>query len=123
MSLSKFYNWRKRYGKQNEHNASIPRDHWLTAEEKRAILDYERQYPLKGYRRLAFMMLDAGGSRCVRQLVARSIHRTTHGCHCWLAQQCPVWEPVALCGSRWEGVGSVGAEKRFPRSHLKISRV
>jgi putative transposase len=58
ISLSKFYDWRKRYGKMNEHNASIPRDHWLTEEEKRAILDYEREYPLEGYRRLTFMMLD-----------------------------------------------------------------
>jgi len=58
ISLSKFYDWRKRYGKVNEHNAKIPRDHWLTDEEKRAILDYEREYPLEGYRRLTFMMLD-----------------------------------------------------------------
>ena len=27
--------------------------------EKKAILDFEQQYPLEGYRRLAFMMLDA----------------------------------------------------------------
>ena len=58
ISLSKFYDWRKRYGKVNEHNACIPRDHWLTEEEKQAILEYERAYPLEGYRRLAFMMLD-----------------------------------------------------------------
>jgi len=58
ISLSKFYDWRKRYGKVNEHNARVPRDHWLTDEEKRAILDYEREYPLEGYRRLTFMMLD-----------------------------------------------------------------
>jgi transposase InsO family protein len=58
ISLSKFYDWRKRYGKVNEHNASVPRDHWLTDEEKQAILDYERENPLEGYRRLAFMMLD-----------------------------------------------------------------
>jgi len=58
ISLSKFYDWRKRYGKVNEHNARIPRDHWLTDDEKQAILDYERQYPLEGYRRLTFMMLD-----------------------------------------------------------------
>jgi putative transposase len=36
ISLSKFYDWRKRYGKVNEHNARIPRDHWLSEEEKRA---------------------------------------------------------------------------------------
>lgn len=58
ISLSKFYDWRKRYGKVNEHNALVPRDHWLTEEEKRAILAYEREYPLEGYRRLTFMMLD-----------------------------------------------------------------
>jgi transposase InsO family protein len=58
ISLSKFYDWRTRYGKVNEHNASIPRDHWLTDQEKQAILDYERQNPLEGYRRLTFMMLD-----------------------------------------------------------------
>jgi putative transposase len=58
ISLSKFYDWRKRYGKVNEHNTCIPRDHWLTDEEKQAIFAYEREYPLEGYRRLAFMMLD-----------------------------------------------------------------
>lgn len=58
ISLSKFYDWRKRYGKVNEHNAQVPRDHWLTDQEKQAILDYEREYPMEGYRRLAFMMLD-----------------------------------------------------------------
>lgn len=56
---SKFYDWRSRYGKVNEHNAWVPRDHWLEAWEKAAILEFERQYPLEGYRRLAFMMLDA----------------------------------------------------------------
>lgn len=58
ISLSKFYDWRKRYGKVNEHNAAIPRDHWLSDEEKQAILAYEREYPLEGYRRRTFMMLD-----------------------------------------------------------------
>jgi transposase InsO family protein len=56
---SKFYNWKNRFGKVNEHNAWIPRDHWLEDQERQAILSFERQYPLEGYRRLAFMMLDA----------------------------------------------------------------
>ena len=59
VSSSKFYDWRNRYGKVNEHNAWVPRDHWLQAWERAAILDFERQYPLEGYRRLAFMMMDA----------------------------------------------------------------
>jgi putative transposase len=58
VSLSKFYGWRSRYGKANEHNAQVPRDHWLEAWEKQAIAAYERRHPLEGYRRLAFMMLD-----------------------------------------------------------------
>ena len=56
---SKFYDWRSRYGKVNEHNAWVPRDHWLEDWEKRAILDFETAHPVEGYRRLAFMMLDA----------------------------------------------------------------
>jgi len=59
IGASKFYDWRGRYGQVNEHNAWVPRDHWLEEWEKAAILDFERQYPLEGYRRLAFMMLDA----------------------------------------------------------------
>lgn len=56
--VSKFYHWKDRYGKANEHNAQVPRDHWLEAEEKEAILQFHSQFPLEGYRRLAFMMLD-----------------------------------------------------------------
>jgi putative transposase len=59
ISSSKFYQWKNRFGKINEHNAWIPRDHWLEDWEKAAILDFEQKYPLEGYRRLAFMMLDA----------------------------------------------------------------
>lgn len=58
IASSKFHNWRQRYGRMNEHNAKVPRDHWLEAWEKQAILNFEARYPLEGYRRLAFMMLD-----------------------------------------------------------------
>lgn len=59
IALSKFYDWRKRYGKVNEHNALVPRDEWLEPWEKQAIRDYYDRHPLEGYRRLTFMMLDA----------------------------------------------------------------
>ena len=36
----------------------MPRDHWLEDWEKQAIMDYHRQHPSEGYRRLTFMMLD-----------------------------------------------------------------
>jgi putative transposase len=59
LGTSKWHNWKKRYGKVNEHNAWVPRDHWLEDAEKRAILDFSERHPLEGYRRLTFMMLDA----------------------------------------------------------------
>ena len=59
VSEATFYNWRQRYGKVNEHNGWIPRDHWLEELEKRAILDFYWDHPLEGYRRLTYMMLDA----------------------------------------------------------------
>ena len=55
---SKFYNWKERYGKVNEHNGWIPRDFWLEDWEKKAIVDFHLKNPLEGYRRLTFMMLD-----------------------------------------------------------------
>ena len=57
----KFSRWRERYGKANEPNAPVPRDHWLEEWEKAAMIDYARQHPLEGYRSLTFMMLDAEG--------------------------------------------------------------
>src|SRR5258705_6410962 len=59
ISASKFYDWRERYGKVNEHNGWVPRDFWLEDWEKQAIIGFHLKNPLEGYRRLAFMMLDA----------------------------------------------------------------
>jgi putative transposase len=59
LATSKWHNWKGRYGKANEHNAWVPRDHWLDETEKRAIVAFHEQHPLEGYRRLTFMMLDA----------------------------------------------------------------
>ncbi len=55
---SKFYAWRKRYGKVNEHNGRIPRDFWTEPWEREAIVQFFEEHPDEGYRRLAFMMLD-----------------------------------------------------------------
>src|SRR5581483_11169330 len=56
---SKFYDWRERYGKVNEHNGWVPRDFWLEEWEKQAIVAFHLKNPLEAYRRLTFMMLDA----------------------------------------------------------------
>ena len=58
ITRSKFYNWQDRYGRVNEHNALVPRDFWLTEQEKQAIVDYYYANPLEGYRRLCYMMMD-----------------------------------------------------------------
>jgi transposase InsO family protein len=65
VARGKFFEWKKRYGVANEHNALVPRDHWLLDEEKRAIIAFHDKFPLEGYRRLTFMMID-------RDLVAAS---------------------------------------------------
>ena len=58
IARAKFYDWQDRYGKANEHNAKVPRDHWLTDDERGRIIAFQQQFPLEGYRRLTFMMLD-----------------------------------------------------------------
>jgi putative transposase len=55
---SKYYDWCKRYGQPNAHNAAVPRQFWLLPEERQAILNFAREHPDEGYRRLSFMMLD-----------------------------------------------------------------
>lgn len=55
---SKYFDWKKRYGRANEHNGSIPRDHWLEPWERDAIVAFHDSFPVEGYRRLTFMMLD-----------------------------------------------------------------
>ena len=55
---NKFYDWKQRYGRVNEHNGKVPRDWWLTDAEIAAILRFHDEHPLEGYRRLTFLMLD-----------------------------------------------------------------
>ena len=59
ITQSKFYDWKRRYGKVNEHNSWIPRDHWLEDWEKEAIISFFEDHPTEGYRRLTYMMIDA----------------------------------------------------------------
>ena len=50
--LAKFYDWRERYGKVNEHNGWVPHDFWLEDWEKQAIIGLHLKNPSEGYRRL-----------------------------------------------------------------------
>jgi transposase InsO family protein len=75
VARGKFFEWKKRYGKANEHNALVPRDHWLLDDEKRAIIEFHDRFPLEGYRRLAFMMID----RDVAAASPSSVYRVLSG--------------------------------------------
>ncbi len=55
---SKYYDWKKRYGKENNHNAKENKRGWLLDWEKEAIVKYARKHLGEGYRRLTYMMLD-----------------------------------------------------------------
>jgi len=65
ISKGKYYQWKKRLGKENRHNCSLPKSNWLLPWEREAIINYaknhyaENDYFLRdGYRRLAYRMLD-----------------------------------------------------------------
>ena len=87
VTASKFYDWRQRYGRVNEHNGWIPRDFWLEPWEKEAIIGFHLKNSLEGYRRLTFMMLD-------QDIVAVS--------------PASVWRVLKQAGllSRWKGKSS-----------------
>ena len=102
---SKFYTWRARYGRANEHNASVPRDFWLEEWEREAIIRFCLDNPREGYRRLTFMMLD-------RDIVAVS--------------SASVWRVLATAGllDRWhrkpskKGTGFV--QPLLPHEHWHV---
>jgi putative transposase len=79
IGMSKFYQWRRRHGRVNEHHARVPRDHWLEAWERAAILDFHAQHPLEGYRRLTYLMLDAD----VVAVSPATVHRVLKAAGCF----------------------------------------
>jgi transposase InsO family protein len=59
ISPHKFYDWKKRFGIENQSNGALPKCHWLLDCEQEAIIAYAKLHPDAGYRRLTYMMLDA----------------------------------------------------------------
>jgi putative transposase len=53
-----YFRWATEGGKQPRPVAKMPKSTWLLPEEREAIIAYKRQHPAKGYRRLAYMMID-----------------------------------------------------------------
>lgn len=65
LSKSKFHNWQKRAGIMNNHNGKIPKHHWHTPEEEKAVVGYVNDHLYStdrffrdGYRRLTYRMID-----------------------------------------------------------------
>ena len=69
-----YFRWSAAGGKAPRPCAVTPQAHWLRPEERTAILAYKRQHPELGYRRLAYMMLDAG----VVAVPPSTVHRVLH---------------------------------------------
>ncbi len=108
IARGKFFKWANRYGKANEHNGKVPRDTWILPEERQAILDFHERYPLEGYRRLAFMMID-------QEVVAVSpttVYRVLHG-----AGRLDRWNKRPSK----KGTGFVGPEKPHAHWHVDIA--
>jgi putative transposase len=75
IARSKYQDWVQRFGKVNEHNAWVPRDHWLTPDEIERICQFARANPTEGYRRMTFMMLDADVVACSPASVYRVLKK------------------------------------------------
>ncbi len=65
ISKGKYFHWKKRMGRENQHNCNLPKSNWLLPWEREAIINYakthyaENDYFLRdGYRRLTYRMLD-----------------------------------------------------------------
>lgn len=81
VARSTFFAWRRRHGKANEHNASLPRGHWILPWERQAIVKFHGKHPDEGCRRLAYRMLDqdvaaVSPSTTYRVLKAAGVLRT-----------------------------------------------
>lgn len=58
ITRSKYYHWKQRYGKPNLHNGMINKSHWLTQDEREAIVKFAKNHEGEGYKRLTYMMID-----------------------------------------------------------------
>ena len=83
VNRSKYYDWQKRIGIENNHNGEQPKQHWLTPEEQKAILDFagtyisSHQYYLNdGYRRITYAGIDKNLFACSPTTVYRLLSKT-----------------------------------------------
>jgi len=54
-----YYDWKNRQGIGNQHSKPPNQSHWILPEEKQAVIQFAKNHPGEGYRRLTYMMIDA----------------------------------------------------------------
>ena len=59
VSKRTFREWQERCGIETKHNGHIPREHWTTPSEYKAIIEYCENRMEHGYRYLCWLMVDA----------------------------------------------------------------
>lgn len=59
VSRRTFGEWRERGEVETKHNGHIPREHWATPSEQRAVIEYCGSRMELGYRTLCWLMVDA----------------------------------------------------------------
>lgn len=106
----KFYDWVKRHGQENRHNADAPRSHYLLEEEKEAILAFQSNHPLVGYRALSYMMIDAG----VAAVSPASVHRV-------LAAAGVIDAAATKTGGGRKGQGFVQPKRPHQHWHIDVA--
>lgn len=72
LSASKYHHWNHRQGQENLHNGKVPRDWWVTEDEKEKVIDFHHSNTLEGYRRLTYMMIDQN----IAYLSPSTVYRT-----------------------------------------------
>ncbi len=58
LACARLADWRRRRGMPNTPAGNLPKSHWLSEVERKAIVVYYLAHPGDGYRRCAYMMVD-----------------------------------------------------------------
>jgi len=54
-----YFRWAKEDGKSERKESHTPKSHWILDWEAERVIQYKHEHPEVGYRRLAWMMVDA----------------------------------------------------------------
>jgi transposase InsO family protein len=71
---STYFSWSRMRGKSVRPAGKIPKSHVITPDERRAVLAFARAHPRNGYKRLSYMMNDAGVAAVRPSTVLNILH-------------------------------------------------